>query len=115
MRDREDAVSTPAFGVHASFGQNFAVHVCEFFQVPGILQQHGTMCSGGEAVGIVRDGSSGSGGKGMGRWSHAPSLRKVITSGKKLEPSYFDEKKSPPGSRLSGEKGRFSSVSASLP
>lgn len=72
--NREGAVSAPSLGMHAAFGQDFAVHVSHFFQMPDILQEHGTACSCGQTVGIVGYRRSGGGGEFMGRIHRTGSI-----------------------------------------
>jgi len=57
----ERAEGTGALGVHAAFGNDLAVEVCELFQVPGVLQQHGPTWAGGHRILVVVHGCSGNG------------------------------------------------------
>ncbi len=61
--DGERAVSARTLGVHAPFGDDFAVEVGELLQIPDILQQLRAARAGGHHVLVVSDRTAGVGGQ----------------------------------------------------
>ncbi|OPZ22829.1 MAG: hypothetical protein BWZ10_00217 [candidate division BRC1 bacterium ADurb.BinA364] len=55
MRDGESSIGARPLGVHAAFGNHFAIEVGQFFQKPDILQQLRPARTGGHHVLVVRD------------------------------------------------------------
>lgn len=59
MGGGEGAPGAESLGVHAALRDDLPVQVAEFFQVPGVLHEHGTTRSGSQGAVVVRDGSPG--------------------------------------------------------